>query len=63
MCKIYKMEKYEEFKREIDKFIDFLNNRMKTYEFDSGEEYDAIIDKAIIEYYILTFLCILHIFI
>ena len=42
---------YEEFKSEVDKFIEFLNNRVKTYEFNSEEEYDKVIDKAVIEYY------------
>ena len=45
------MTEYKEFKSEVDKFIDFMNNRMKTYDFYSAEEYDNVIDKTIIEYY------------
>ena len=45
------METFEEFKRNIEKFIYFLNERMKLYHLETDEEYDEVIDSVIIEYY------------
>jgi hypothetical protein len=45
------MEKYNEFKSEVDKFIDFMNSQVNKYNFKSDEEYDDVVDKTIIEYY------------
>jgi hypothetical protein len=41
----------EDFKEEVDKFIQFMNDRLKTYHLDTDEEYDAVIDNLVVEYY------------
>ena len=41
----------EEFKAEIDKFIQFMNERLKLHHLDTDEEYDAVIDNLVVEYY------------
>jgi hypothetical protein len=41
----------EDFKSEVDKFIQFMNDRLKTYHLDTDEEYDTIIDNLVVEYY------------
>lgn len=45
------MGSFEDFKSEVDKFIHFLNDRLKSCHLDTDEEYDAVIDNLIIEYY------------
>jgi len=42
---------YEEFKKELDKFVEYLNERTKRYDFENEEDYDDVIEKSIIEYY------------
>jgi hypothetical protein len=41
----------EDFKAEVDKFIHFMNERLKTYHLDTDEEYDVVIDNLVLEYY------------
>lgn len=45
------MSALEDFKAEVDKFIHFMNERLKTYHLNTDEEYDAVIDNLVVEYY------------
>lgn len=45
------MGELEDFKAEVDNFIKFMNDRLKTYHLNTDEEYDAVIDNLVVEYY------------
>jgi len=41
----------EDFKAEVEKYIHFMNERLKTYHLDTEEEYDDVIDNLKVEYF------------
>jgi hypothetical protein len=55
----YEQKEYEEFKKELDKFVEYLNDNVRWFLSENETEYDYIID-CVIDEYVFNTICVIY---